>query len=176
MSRIKQRAKLLPGLLGDRSPVREGCDSLVAMGADDGSGQRHEASAIRIPSLAIDSDDKSSSAAGAVLAMEPVLFKKGAATASDFRPAYWSYDPNTPDSDPSRDPLQVSIRKSAQTGTSQSALSAEERTHAEGHVAAMETHVRATENQAAQEVLAASLAQIIENVLCTRRFAARRQA
>jgi hypothetical protein len=173
MSRTEQRAKLSPGLLGVRSLAQAGDEFVVSVSAEGGSEQPGEASAIPIPSLEVDLDWTSTPGAEAVLAQQQMLFKKGAATARGFRPSNWSYDPNTQESDPRPDPLSVTIRKQVQALTVQSTLPAGETNHAS---VLTKTHARVAEIQAAQQALAASLAEIIDNILCTQRFAARRQA
>jgi hypothetical protein len=135
MSRMKQRAKLLPNLLGTRSKTAAG----ISPSTFDAMYQQH------------------------------MLFKKGAASALGFRPSYWSHDPNTQDGDPRRRPVPVSIPKSAQACTAVRESSAGETNYAT-EPNPPEIRVRATEDRVAQQALAASLAEIIESMLSTRKF------
>ena len=175
MSHTQQKAKLSPNLLGVRPPARDRSEFVISIGIDGVCEQSCAASAIPIPSLSVDPDGKSKAGAEQVLAGQRMLFKKGTATARAFRPSYWAYDRNTQDGDPRRDPLPLAIRKPAPACTLLSALPDGETSHATVAFSAA-TFARATENRAAQQALAASLAEIIEKILCTQRFAARRQA
>jgi hypothetical protein len=175
MSRIDQKAKLSPGLFGVKSPAPDRDEFVVSISANGASERPGPAPAIPIPSLALDPDGNSTPEAGAVLAGEHMLFKKGAATARAFRPSYWAYDRNNQEGDARRDPLPLAIPEPAPASTLLSALPAGETNHATEAISAA-TFARATENRAAQQALAASLAEIIESILCTQRFAARRQA
>ena len=141
MSRMKQRAKLTPNLLGTRSGPAAGI-SVSTLDA---------------------------------MHLQRMLFRKGAATALGFRPAYWSYDPNIQDGDARRRPVPVSILKSAQACTAVRESSAGETNHA-AEPNPPEKRVRATEDRVAQQALAASLAEIIESMLSTRKFALPSQA
>jgi hypothetical protein len=169
MSRTGQRAKLSPDLLGVRSLAQAGDEFVVSVSAEGVSEQPGAASAIPIPSLEVDLDWTSTPGAEAVLAQQQMLFKKGAATAHAFRPSNWSYDPNRQEGALRRDPLPLLIPKSAEACTAPTVLLAVEMSRST-------EHTQAIGYPPAQQALAESLAELIENILCTRHFAGRRQA
>jgi len=140
-----------------------------------GAGARSEepaaASLIPIASLALSPGRKSASAADAAVAGPTVLFPKGAATALTFRPSYWSFDANSGRGNlrPEASPEPVAP---TEAGLMTSSTPSETERSDAAEVLPPSQEARDPAEAAAQQALASSLAEIIENVLSTHEFVA----
>jgi hypothetical protein len=173
MPRAGQRAKLLPSLLGIETVVPAGSDVLNP-GSKNIRSNALDAPA-PISSLAITLATARPSKAEPILDLERVLVGKGGATALGFRPSYWAYDADAKSGDDRLDPLPLSTEtdrldavEAEEPSTGSSTLVAREPNHASEPAS-----IDADSHQETQQALAASLTEIIDDVLRTRRFAVR---
>jgi hypothetical protein len=164
MPHTERRAKLLPDLLGARRAALAGDPGVVSV-------RPAAASTIPISSLAIIALDwRSAPAADAAMGGQDLLYPKGAATAVAFQPSYWSYD-----SDAGKGGFRASpsamLAATAEVAHAASSTLPTEETNDAIEPALRLAGALTLEDRAAQLVLAAGLAEMIESILRTRQFA-----
>jgi len=163
MLRTGGRAKLLPGLLVGRSVAPD----LIPIAAHNRSEGPAAASAVPVARHTDPPQLSSALDADAAVGGQNVL---GGATALALQPS--SYGTNTEREGSSPSALPVSIAMADATRTPSSTSPAAENTDALGPTFAA-PDARAVEDREAQQALAASLAEIIDDILRSRQFAAR---
>ena len=175
MPRAGQRAKLQPSLLGIKTVVPTARD-VPDPGSTSIRSNASDAPAA-ISSLAVILANGPASQAEPTLDLEGVLVGKGSATTVGFRPSYWAYDADTKSDDDRLDPLPLSTEadrldaaEAEEPGTPSSTLVAREPNHASEQTPAS---IGADSHWETRQALAASLTEIIDDVLRTRRFAVR---
>jgi len=101
--------------------------------------------------------------------MGDLLYQKGAATAVAFQPSYWSYDSNA-GKDAFRASPSAMLAATAEAARAASSALPTEQTNDAIKPALTLARARTLEDRAAQLVLAAGLAEMIEGILRTRQF------
>ncbi len=161
MARTRKRAKLAPDLLGTRSARSAAGPRKISLTDHDSSQGLVTGSAFPIAaSPATESNARH------------VLFEKGTATALAFKPLHWSYEATTESEGPRLSPDSASTKETEAQPTPSSTPAAVETTNAVAPTPAA-GHARTLDTRAAQQALTTDLAEMIDSILRTRRFATR---